>query len=113
MEKLLYTWIQNQTQQRVPLSLAIIQNKALSIINTLQNKRGENNSEEIKSFSASRGWFMRFETRYSLHNIRVQGEAASDDHVAAQSFPEIFKEIIESGDYSPKQIFNVDETGLF
>lgn len=113
MEKLLYTWIQDQTQRRVPLSLAIIQSKALSIINTLQNKRGENNSEETKCFSASRGWFMRFKTRYSLHNIRVQGEAASADHVAAQSFPGILKEIIESGYYSPKQIFNVDETGLF
>ncbi|XP_059055009.1 tigger transposable element-derived protein 1-like [Achroia grisella] len=110
MEKLLYNWIQDQTQRRVPLSLAIIQNKALSIINTLQNKRGENNSDETKCFSASRGWFMRFKTRYSLHNIRVQGEAASADHVAAQSFPGILKEIIESGDYSPKQIFNVDET---
>ncbi|XP_026474799.1 tigger transposable element-derived protein 1-like [Ctenocephalides felis] len=113
MEKLLYNWIQDQTQRRVPLSLAIIQNKALSIINTLQNKRGENNSDESKCFSASRGWFMRFKTRYSLHNIRVQGEVASADHVAAQSFPGILKEIIESGDYSPKQIFNVDETGLF
>ncbi|XP_026482715.1 tigger transposable element-derived protein 1-like [Ctenocephalides felis] len=110
MEKLLYSWIQDQTQRRVPLSLAIIQNKALSIINTLQNKRGENNSDETKCFSASRGWFMRFKTRYSLHNIR---EAASADHVAAQSFSGLLKEIIESGDYSHKQIFNVDETGLF
>lgn len=47
--------LQYQTQRRVPLSLAIIQNKALSIINTLQNKRGETNSEETQSFSASRG----------------------------------------------------------
>ncbi|CAD7078406.1 unnamed protein product [Hermetia illucens] len=62
MEKLLYAWIQNQTQRQISLSLASIQNKALSIINTLQNKRGENNSEETKSFSASRGWFMRFKT---------------------------------------------------
>ncbi|XP_026475403.1 tigger transposable element-derived protein 1-like [Ctenocephalides felis] len=110
MEKLLYNWIQDQTQRRVPLSLAIIQNKALSIMNTLQNKRGENNSDETKCFSASRGWFMRFKTRYSLHNIRVQGEAASVDHVAAQSFPGILKEIIESGDYSPKQIFNEEKS---
>ncbi|CAD7090278.1 unnamed protein product [Hermetia illucens] len=54
MEKLLYTWIPNQTQRWVPLSLAIIQNKALSIINTLQNKRGENNSEETTFFYQSR-----------------------------------------------------------
>ncbi|CAF4869938.1 unnamed protein product [Pieris macdunnoughi] len=113
MEKLLYTWIQDQNQRQVPLSLAIIQNKALSIINTLQNKRGENNSEETKCFSASRGWYIRFKTRYSLHKIRVQEEAASADHVAAQSFSGILKEIIESGYYSHKQIFNVDETGLF
>ncbi|CAD7079691.1 unnamed protein product [Hermetia illucens] len=42
------------------LCLTIIQNKALSIISTLENKRSDNNSEEIKSFSASRGWFLCF-----------------------------------------------------
>lgn len=79
MAKLVYTWIQNQTQRRVLLSLAIIQNKALSIINTLQN-----NSEETKPFSAGRGWFMRFKTRYSLYNFLKQGETASVDDEAAQ-----------------------------
>lgn len=81
MEKLLYTWIQNQ-------------NKALSITNTLQNKRGENSSEEIKSFPASRGWFMCLKTRYSLHSIRVQGEAAtvSATCIGAMAFLIIFKE---------------------
>ncbi|CAD7077564.1 unnamed protein product [Hermetia illucens] len=47
MEKLLHTWIQNQTQRRVNLSLAIIQSKALSIINTLQNKHDQPNIDEI------------------------------------------------------------------
>lgn len=56
---------------------------------------------------------MRFKMRYSIHNIRVLREAASADHVAAQSCTGILKEIFESGDYSSKQIFNVNETGLF
>lgn len=40
---------------------------------------------------------MSFKKRYSQRNIRVRGEAAGVDNVAAQSFPDILREIIESG----------------
>ena len=45
--------------------------------------------------------------RASLHNVKASGEAATTDMVAAWKFPETFWEVI------PKQIFNVDETGLY
>ncbi|CAM1327229.1 Uncharacterised protein at_DN1968 [Pycnogonum litorale] len=66
-----------------------------------------------ETFTASTGCFDCFKKRTSLHNIRVTGESASADHIAAERFPEELKKIIEEGEYADEQIFNVDETGLF
>ena len=33
--------------------------------------------------------------------------------VAAQEFPEMLQEIIDEGAYLPKQVFHVDQTGLY
>lgn len=43
----------------------------------------------------------------------MQGEAASADYAAASNFPDALAQIIREGGYSAKQVFNVDETGLF
>lgn len=40
-------------------------------------------------------------------------EAASADTMMAERFPADLKRIIEGGDYGAKQVFNVDETGIF
>lgn len=50
---------------------------------------------------------------YSFHNIKVTGEAASSNSVAANDFIKKLQKIIEDGGYTSKQVFNVDETGLF
>ncbi|XP_018419693.1 PREDICTED: tigger transposable element-derived protein 1-like [Nanorana parkeri] len=107
MEKLLVIWFDDQIQKRMPMSLSIIQAKALSIFKTL--KAGE---ESTETFTASHGWFQKFCHRFNLHNRSVSGEAASAD-VAAETFLDQFDKIIEKGGYCPEQIFNVDETRLF
>ncbi len=114
MERLLCVWIEDQTKRRMPLSLAVIQEKARSLWNDLKKKQeAEGKGEGAETFTASRGWFMRFCRRANLHNLKCRGEAASADHAAASEFPAKLKKIIEEGGYSPKQVYNIDETGLF
>jgi hypothetical protein len=44
--------------------------------------------------------------------VHLHGDAASADTEAAENFVHEFKNIISEGNYSPEQVWNVDETGL-
>ena len=113
MESLLLIWIEHQTQKSMPLRKMVIQAKAKSIYDDLQEKLPISNKAIYEQFNASGGWFERFKFRGNLHNICLKGEAASADLTAANDFNKILKAVIQEGGYSSKQVFNIDETGLF
>ncbi|KAK1327395.1 hypothetical protein QTO34_014186 [Cnephaeus nilssonii] len=111
MERLLVLWLDEQDRRRIPISLMLIQEKAKRLFEALKKEKGE--GSESEEFVASKGWFMRFKARANFHNLKLPGEAASDDAKAAGDFPSVLAEIIREGGYCDQQVFNVHETGLF
>ncbi|XP_019567133.2 tigger transposable element-derived protein 1 isoform X2 [Rhinolophus sinicus] len=108
MERLLSLWIEEQKQQDLPVSTLLIQDKARQLFAQLQHEQGA--SAQAATFGASNGWFARFKAR---HNVLLTDEPAVADAQAAACYPPVLHTILEEGRYSPHQVFNVDETGLF
>jgi hypothetical protein len=93
----------------LPVSQAIISTKAKSLYDDLKKRIRESVTDEI-SFSATHGWFDRFQRRANLHNLKLNVEAASSDNDAASTYPARLAQLIEEGGYCARQVFNVEET---
>lgn len=109
MEAELTTWIEDCDKRAIPLTNVIIREKAKLLYQDCKQCEGYLQNSH---FQASEGWFHKFKMRRSLHNIQIDGEAASKATLTITN-PEDFIKFIADGKYKPEQIFNADETSLF
>lgn len=67
---------------------------------------------KITGFIASEGWLSNFKERHGITFKSIQGEAAAVDLKSVDAWREkvLRKVLVE---YSPSDVFNIDETGLF
>lgn len=102
VEVSLLRWIREARIQNLPLSGAVLQEKAKFFADALG----------LGDFSCSNGWLQRFKERHGICCKRICGEEASvDQALVASFFTGKWAEIKK--DYAPRDIFNADETGLF
>ncbi|XP_066261172.1 tigger transposable element-derived protein 1-like [Euwallacea similis] len=115
MEKALMIWINDSTKKRIPINEDLIKEKAKQYFNQLKNLElsSSSNCFENLKFPASNGWLTEFLRRHALHNVKIQGEAASADKTAAKNYCQVLAKIIDGSGYCPDQVFDADETGLF
>ena len=67
---------------------------------------------KIEGFKASNGWLDNFKERHGIVFKSVQGEAAAVDLKNVDKWRQgILSKLL--AEYSPENVFNIDETGLF
>ena len=106
IEKVVLVWIKDEASHSITLSQSLVQSRT-SISSVLWRLKEVRNLQK-KSWKLA-SWGLRKEA-FSI--TYIQGEAASADVEAAASYPEDLAQIINEGDYTKLQIFNVDETAL-
>lgn len=73
MEHLLSVWIDEQTNNNVPITSNMIRDEARIIYNRLKAQKPHSENMET-SFCASKGWFDKFRKRANLQNICIVSE---------------------------------------
>ncbi|KAG7172207.1 Tigger transposable element-derived protein 1-like 50 [Homarus americanus] len=109
-EKLLVRYLVRQARLNMAVDTRSVKDYARELYIAVARKMG---TTEPKPFNASSGWLQRFKIRNKITNINIGGEEASADRAAAREFPPFLHEIMEEGQYSDDQVFNMDESGLF
>ncbi len=100
-DHLLYQWIQNKRRRNFVLSNDNIKTMALKLAHRFN----------INNFVASSGYVDSFKTRHNLVTKSIHGESGLVNLEKIDGFKETYSNKLN--EYSPNNIYNCDETGLF
>lgn len=102
VDKAVLTWFCTARSKNIPIDGTIIREKALNIAKAI---------DPNTSFTASSGWLSKFVGRHNIKFKVLSGQGASiNDAVVNDWFGQLPGIIAQ---YSPCDIYNMDETGLF
>ena len=100
INELTWRWLQDATTRHVQVSGWLIQRQALKFAADLK----------IDSFHASNGWLQSFLKRKNIVSGSVNGESDDVDVTVVSDWKSKPVKICDG--YEPRDIFNMDETGL-
>ncbi|XP_064647061.1 tigger transposable element-derived protein 6-like [Lineus longissimus] len=101
VDDLTWKWFQQARSHSLPVSGPMIQEIARQIALGLDKK----------DFKASNGWLEKWKTRHNINQVTICGESESVDDNMVDEWKKKLPELVAG--YDPKDIFNMDETGLF
>lgn len=106
VDEMLELWIAKAMRDRVHLTGEIIREK--------WRRFAELSSiPEEEQLGLSEGWLTALKKRCGLKELKRHGEADSADPADIEADRKRIQELILHEGYAPKDIFNMDETGLF
>lgn len=102
MEEALLQWFQSY-QSMINISGDLMKEKGAFFLTKLY--------PDAKSFDFSNGWLERFKHRHGIKSFRRFGESGTVDMQAVEDAIPILRNVLDQ--YEWKDIYNMDETGLF
>ena len=101
MEKATFLWFTSMRAKNVCITQDIMAKKVKEFGDQLG----------VTDFAYSNGWVTRFKRRYGISSRVISGESAGVDETVVETGVQQVKLIL--ADYSPKDVYNMAETGLF
>lgn len=102
LEDRLHDWFLKKRSQGVLMDSPLLRKQALVLAQSMN----------LDEFKCSNGWLWRWRKRYGIKHKEEHGERQSADLEASKKWLEEELPILLAS-YSPKDVFNSDETGIF
>ena len=99
-------WVVTALENKVLLTGDVLHEKWVSFANRV-------GIPEDERLHLSNGWLDSFKKRHHLKSVKCHGEAGSANPDVVQKEQQRIQDLIKSKGYALKDVFNMDETGLF
>ena len=106
VEEMMELWVSKAMHDKIHLTGEVIRQKWMKFAEAA----GIPPEDRLK---LSEGWLTKFKKRNGLREIRRHGEAGSAQPELIEAERKRIRELLHAGGWKLRNIFNMDETGLF